>query len=109
MRRVKGMRDIVTHGSLAREGRLISVARDGFCRTASQRSDAGGIASDWDIKRHIFQKPRNFSDFAKLTAREIELTHGMLKEFDEALGEGIPVSSEAHEQLKAKLVRLRGF
>lgn len=107
MRRIKGLHDIATHGSLAREGRLISVARGDFFKTASPRNDAGGITSDWDVKRHIFQKPKSSFNFVKLAKREIDFTQGILNEFDEAFQEGLPVSNEAREQLRARLTRLK--
>ena len=108
MNRVRGMHDIATHGTLARQVRLISVARDGF-GSARQRSDAGGITSkweDWDVKKHVFQKPHSPSSSARWAEREIEFTRGMLNEFDAALKEGFAVSNEAREQLKTKLARL---
>lgn len=106
MRSVKGLHDIATHGSLAKEGRLFSLARGNY-QLANDRviSEAPG----WDVKRHIIGRPAKPLNFAKLMEREIEFTQGMLQEFDEAFVEGMPVSGEAYERLKMRLAKLKGY
>lgn len=108
MGRAKGLHDIATHGTLARQGRLISVARAGPGLAYGFRDDAAA-APAWNIKTHTFQRPSVPFNFTALAKREIEFTQSMLQEFDEALAEGMPVSSEAYEGFKMRLAKLKGY
>lgn len=55
--RLGGLRDIKTQGSLAREGRLISVARN-LHRLRSRESKSGAVTDDWSLERHVYSKQR---------------------------------------------------
>ena len=52
-RKIKGMGDVKTHVTLAREGKLVSVARDWH-----KRGEGSPESSDWSLDRHVFKKDR---------------------------------------------------
>lgn len=112
----RGMHDIRTHNSLAREGRLISVARD--LHRSNNIKDTPR-SSDWDAKQHIFKKTKpatvaNVDPFRrdpclerKVRLHQIEVAQSLLAEFQQAATEGLPVSLREVERLKTKLTELQ--
>lgn len=117
--RIKGLRDIKTHGILAREGRLIGVARD-LRRTGNRESGSRAISDDWSVERHIYPKKkpvRSRQASATSLHRElflenqvrlyqIEVARDFLQEMRQAMAEGIPVAMREFERLTKKLVEL---
>lgn len=55
MKRIKGMHDIKTHGTLAREGRLASIAKDS-CQINRNRGSLEKASWDGDIDCMIFNR-----------------------------------------------------
>src|SRR3989344_2760287 len=111
----RGMRDIKTHGTLAREGRLVNVARD--------LHELGGIedtphSSGWDIERHIYKKTKpaktnidsfrcHFFSEREVRLHQIEIAQSLLAEFRQATAEGLPVALHEIELLETKLTELQ--
>lgn len=119
--RLRGLRDIKTHGSLAREGRLVSVARDWhkLNNRGGDKTESGGFADGWDAKQHLVKNKPVHSvtasslcrdrDFEKKSkSQQIERIIYLLTEFQRAIQEGLPVSLSAFESLKARLTELKG-
>lgn len=117
--RLRGLRDIKTHGSLAREERLISVARN-LHRLGSRESEVGTISEDWRIEQHIYpmKKPSGPRSttlaslhrelFLENKARlyQIEVIRDFLQEMRQAMAEGIPVAMQEFERLTKRLAEL---
>ncbi len=117
-RKIKGMGDVKTHVTLAREGKLVSVARDWH-----KRGEGGSESSDgWNVKQHVFKKdePTNvsrpkksshsgLSDLymdEKVKKQQIEAAKDQLQELKQAAAEGISVTPGEIERLEAKLSEL---
>ncbi len=117
--RLRGLRDIKTHGSLAREGRLISVARN-LHRVGSCESEGGTIADGWSIERHIYPKKKPASSRStavtslhrelflenKVRLYQVEVIRDFLREMRQAIAEGIPVAAGELKRLEKRLVEL---
>ena len=113
--RLRGLRDIKTHGTLARNGELISVARDLHQIGRSSMEERWG---DWNVTKALFQKPLGRSgsrrdmlwDLArekKVLASQIAAIKSLLEEFNQAIAEGLPVAIQEFERLKARLAELQ--
>lgn len=120
---LKELRDIKTHSTLARQGRLVSVARN-WHRLKGYGNEIRSAAdlSEWNIERHIFKKSKsvkrvllNVSPFLrdlhlegrKIRLYQIEATQSFLEEFRHAFAEGIPVAIHEFERLKTRLAELQ--
>ncbi|MBI2035321.1 MAG: hypothetical protein HYT12_01410 [Candidatus Liptonbacteria bacterium] len=110
--RIMGLRDIKTHSTLAREGRLVGVARN-LHRQRNEADDAQ--RREWKVERYIFKKPakRRASNFhrelyleKKVKLRQIEVARDLLEELHQAIAEGIPVAAHELERLRARLAQL---
>ena len=112
MRHIKGMRDIKTHGTLAREGRLVSVARDWhrIGRSGSSKNES------WDGKadRMVFKKSAKarkasrdlFQDLAlerEIRTTRIKQIREFIAEMEMFASEGISGALAELQRLKAKL------
>lgn len=120
--RIKGLRDIRTHGSLAREGTLTSVARDWhkIRGSASIMDDASSGSWDGRVENCIYKKgtariARPFRTRLlhhdlhlgeRIRKQQIESTQSLLEELRQALAEGIPVASGELRRLEARLAHL---
>lgn len=115
---LKGLRDIKTHGSLAREGRLISVARN-LHGMESRKGEDTNISDDWSVERHIYKKKSTRSRSAsgaslhrelflenKARLYQIEVIQDFLQEMRQAIAEGIPVAMQEFERLTKRLAEL---
>lgn len=117
--RLRGLRDIKTHGSLAREGRLISVARN-LHRMESREREGGNISDDWSIERHIYKKKGPTKIFSpavvplhrelnlerRVRLHQIGVIRDFLQEMHQAIAEGIPVAVHEFERLTRRLTEL---
>ena len=114
--KVKGVRDIKTHTTLAREGKLVSVARDWHKRGQSG-SGGGTESSDWSVERHVFKKesanarrgrtaPSHYDLRLKARKRQAQVIQDQLREMEQAMAEGIPVAADELERLKTRLSQL---
>lgn len=123
---IKGLHDIKTHGSLAREGKLVSVARDWHKINGGGGGigSAGGNTGDWsphvyrsekEIKRSKpakrFSSPITpFQDpnlDGKIKSCQIEELQNSLAELEQAVSEGLSVSADELERIKARLAELQ--
>ncbi|MEK7659382.1 MAG: hypothetical protein AAB338_01870 [Patescibacteria group bacterium] len=115
---IKGLRNIKTHGSLAREGRLANVARN--MRKIGSESKGGNISDGWSIEQHIYPKKKSarphltsaaslhrdlFLD-DKVRLYQIEVIRDSLKEIQEAMAERIPVVAHEVKRLNRQLMKL---
>ncbi len=126
IRKMRGIHDIKTHGSLAREGKLVSVARDWHKINGGGGGigSAGGNMGNWsphayrgekEIKRSKpakrFSSPITpFQDpnlDGKIKSRQIEELQNSLAELEQAAGEGLSVSANELKRLKARLAELQ--
>lgn len=120
MMRLKGLRDIKTHGILARAGRLVSVARDLHSLGGKENTPhSNDWNSEWNLERHIFKKkkPANAAttgrfnyglEFAKkIRLHQIEVIQDVLVELRQAMAEGLPVAQHEFERLKTRLAELQ--
>lgn len=115
--RLRGLRDIKTHGSLAREEKLISVARD--LHRSGSRKNEGTISDDWSVERHIYKKKRPANTATviplrhelylerKVRSHQIEITEDLFAEFQQAIVDGLPVAMHEFERLKTRLAELQ--
>lgn len=117
--RLRGLCDIKTHGSLAREGRLISVARN-LHKLVSCESAGGNISDDWSIERYLCPKKKPASPHPASAASlhrelflenkaclyQIEVIRDLLQEMRQAAAEGIPVARQEFERLTKRLAEL---
>lgn len=117
--RPRGLRDIKTHGSLAREGRLVSVARN-LHRVRSRENENGTIWDDWSIERHVYPKKKSGRPCTaakaslhrelflenKVRLHQIEVIRDFLQEMHQAMAEGIPVAMQEFERLTKMLAKL---
>lgn len=116
---LRGLRDIKTHGSLDREGRLVGVAKN-LHRIGSRESENGTISDDWSVKQHVYPKKKPPISRSKATASlnrelfldnkvrlyQIEVVRDSLQEMRQALAEGIPVATQEFERLTKRLAEL---
>lgn len=115
--RVRGLRDIKTHGTLAREGRLVSVAKN-FCRLRN-RIETIPDSSGWNVERHIYKKKKVMNTTTvtplhrepylerKVRLHQIEIIKDLLVEFQQAIIEGLPVALHELKRLKTRLTELQ--
>lgn len=108
----RGLKDIKTHGTLAREGRLVSVAKN-------LHQTRGGQLDSWNIEQHIYYPKKKSAGsrpaslhrdlFLENKARryQIAMTQDFLEEMRQAILEGIPVSVHELERLQKKLAKLQ--
>ena len=110
---IKGFRDIRTHGSLAREGKLFSVAKNlhGHGRFREMRSQAES-GDEWNV--HVFRRdkkpavrfshfssfPFSFEELKKIRMHQVEVASDLLRELHQALAEGLPVVASELERVK---------
>lgn len=119
MRRMRGLRDIKTHGTLAREGRLVSVARDLHQINRKSGSPENG---SWDgkvnpilLKRSTrMRKPSRdlFQDLAlekNIRATQITIVQELIAEMDGFVKEGLPGALVELNRLKTKLSQLESM
>ncbi len=118
MNRIRGVRDINTHGSLSRAGRLPSVARDLHKRQQENALET----SEWNVEHHLFQKDAPIRSKpalspsratagdpnlgAKVRMSKIEMVRDLMAEMRQALAEGLEGAAHELEQLKARLAQL---
>ena len=125
LRDIKNYRNIKTHGSLAREGKLVSVARDWHKRSEGGGGAGNAAGSDsWNVQQHVFRKDSGkgkpvkkisspvtlFQDpnlDEKIKSRQIEELQNSLAELEQAVSEGISVSADEFKRLKARLAELQ--
>ena len=118
MRHIRGMRDIKTHGTLAREERLVSVARDWH------RSGRSGSSENesWDgsVNRMMFKKNAKtrkssqdlFQTLAlekKIRVMRIEQVQEFIAEMEMFSSEGVPGALAELRRLKTKLSQLESW
>ncbi|PIY73929.1 MAG: hypothetical protein COY85_04675 [Candidatus Portnoybacteria bacterium CG_4_10_14_0_8_um_filter_40_50] len=118
MRHIRGMRDIKTHGTLAREERLVSVARDWH------RSGRSGSSENesWDgsVNRMMFKKNAKtrkssqdlFQTLAlerKIRIMRIEQVREFITEMEMFSSEGVPGALAELRRLKTKLSQLESW
>ena len=117
MRRVRGLRDINTHGTLAREGRLVSVAKD-WHRINGRSGCVSSEEKSWDgsVDRMVFKRDAEmrrpsrdlFRDFAlerKIREAQIVRIREFIAEMEMFASEGLPGALVELHRLKAKLSR----
>ncbi len=128
LRDIKNYSNIKTHGSLAREGKLVSVARDlhngsGFGGGIGSAESKGNMG-DWSS--HVYNKEKEirkgkpakrfsspitpFQDpnfDGKIKSRQIEELQNSLAELEQAASEGFSVSADELSRLKARLAELQ--
>jgi len=115
MRHIKRLRDLKTHGSLAREGRLVSVARDWHRSGRNGRSGSSENES-WDgsVNRMVFKKSAKarkpsrdlFQTLAlerKIRIMRIEQVRECIVEMEMFSSEGVPGALAELWRLKTKL------
>ncbi len=123
--KIKGIHDIKTHGSLARGGKLVSVARDWHKRSEGGSGAGNAEGSDsWNVQQHVFRKDSGKGKLAKkvsspitsfqelnfgekIKSRKIEELQNSLVELEQADSEGLPVSANELERIKARLAELQ--
>lgn len=114
--RVRGMRDIKTHGSLAREGKLLSVAKNLHgAGSHGARTDSEPRSWDGSVERYLYsgEKVRKrsrppFGDTPeKVKAPLAETIMEFIEEMRNFASEGIPGAAEELRRLEARLTRLR--
>lgn len=116
MGHVRGFRDIKTPSTLAREGRLVSVARD---LHQINKKDVSPEEGSWDgkIKPIVLKRgmgtrkpPRNlFQDLAlerNIQATQIAITQELIAEMEGFVEEGLPGALVELNRIKTKLSRL---
>ncbi len=109
LRHIKGFRDIKTHGTLAREGRLVSVARDWH------RIKRGGSLENesWNggVERMVFKKSakmrRPSRDLFQTFALEKMIQETQIKQIWESIAEMEIFASEEISGAIAELQRLK--
>ncbi len=113
--RVRGMRDIKTHGTLSRAGNLISVARNlhggGF---HGARTDSESRSWDGSVERHLYggekaakrSRPSFGSTPENIKARIAQTVREFIEEMRGFASEGIPGAAEELRRLEARLARL---
>ncbi|MFY9461826.1 MAG: hypothetical protein WAP51_01325 [Candidatus Sungiibacteriota bacterium] len=115
MGHMRGLHDIKTHGTLAREGRLVSVAKNLHRINRSGYLEEGS----WDgrVEHTVFKRgvgmrrpSRNLvQDFAlekKFRAAEIALVQECIAEMEAFANEGVPGALVECHRLRAKLSQL---
>lgn len=119
---IKGMRDIKTHAALAREGKLVSAARDWHKR--SEWDGARGNTEDWNPRVYRMEKKIRrsrpakrfpslisfFQDpnlYEKIKSHQIEELRNFLAELEQAIMEGLSVSAKELERIKTRLAELQ--
>lgn len=118
MRHIRGLREIQTHGTLAREGRLVSVARD-WHRVGRNKTNRSPENESWDgivspvmfkksaaarrPSRCLFQDPELEK---KIRAMQIEQVQDSIVEMEMFASEGVSGVIAELQRLKAKLSQL---
>lgn len=112
MRHIRGLCDIKTHGTLAKEGRLVSVARDWH------RVGKSGSSEDesWDgsVDRMVFKKSakarRPSQDLSQPLVLRREIRATLIKQVQESMAEmemfadeGVPGALTELQRLKVRL------
>ncbi len=121
--RVRGLRDIKTSITLAREGRLVRSARTAENSSRDNRQGETSDSSDWNLRRHVYKKykpnkvkktgtagslPCQESVLAKeVRHSQIKTVQYLLEELNSALLEGIPVAVCEVKRLEKRLIELR--
>lgn len=116
MRHMRGLRDIKTHGTLAKEGRLVSVAKDLHRTNGEGRPPEEG---SWDGKINPValkkdagtrKSPRNlFQDLVlerNIKATQIAISQELIIEMEGFVEEGLPGALIELNRLKTKLSQL---
>lgn len=119
MGRVRGVHDIKTHGTLAREGRLVSVARD---LHQINRKGVSPEEGSWDgkikpiaLKRSMGTRkpPRDlFQDLAlekNIRATQVTIVQELITEMEGFVKEGLPGALVELNRLKTKLSQLESM
>lgn len=116
MRRIKGLRDIKTHSTFAREGQLVNVARD------LHRIERSGSSENesWDgsVNRTVFKRgakaprpTRNlFQDLAserEIRATQVRQIQELVVEMEMFADEGISGALTELQRLEEKLSQVR--
>lgn len=115
---IKRLRDIKTHGSLARQGKLVSVARN-LRRSGSHESGGGDVSVNWSVEQHIYKKkPDRFRSVSaaslcselffenQVYLYQVQVVRDLIQEMYQAMAEGISVATQELERLTKKLVKL---
>ena len=111
-----GMRDIKTHGSLARAGKLLSVARDLHGASSHGARTDSNESRSWDgsVERHLYsekkvsRRPRHplGGTPEKIYAALAQATREFIEEMRSFVSEEIPGAAEELRRLEAQLARL---
>lgn len=112
---IRGMRDIKTHSTLAREGRLISVAKNlrriNRSGTSEERSWGGKVEPvvfNKSAKSRSRRPPPNlFHDITKVQAEQIARVEEFIAEMEGFAEEGLPGALGELQCLKEKLSQLK--
>ncbi|MBI2068532.1 MAG: hypothetical protein HYT67_00260 [Candidatus Yanofskybacteria bacterium] len=116
---MRGLRDIKTHGTLARKGRLVSVARD-WHRINGGNGTSENQSWDGSIEPMVFKKnvkARRFSrpsqDLFRVPELEGQIRATLIKQVQESIvememfsSEGVPGALAELQRLKAELSQL---
>ncbi len=110
---IRGMHDIKTHATLAREGKLVSVARDWHKRNSNPTNSD----SDWNTKHHVYNKPTQkpssnpyadpYTD-EKIKGCQVQIIKDQLQEMHQAVAEGLEINANEFERLEVQLFKLEG-
>ena len=109
MRHIRGLRDINTHGTLAKEGRLVSVAKDWHRIGKSGTSEN----ESWDgsVDRMVFKKSaevrRPSRDLFQTLAFKKEILATQIKQVQESIAEMEMFADEGVSGALVELQRLR--
>ena len=119
MRHIKGLRDINTHGTLAREGRLVSVARDWHRINgkgeSSENASWDGNVDDMVVKKNTkARRPSRdlFKDLVserKARAMRVKQVQELIAEMEMFAGEGVSGALAELQRLKEKLPQLESL
>lgn len=113
MRCIKGLRDISTHGTLAREGRLVGVARN-LHRIERRSGFSGNESWDGSVDNMMFKKSVKIrkppNDLFQEIVSERKIQNAMIQQIQEFIaememfaGEGIAGALAELQRLKTKL------
>ena len=116
MGNVRGFRDIKTHGTLAREGRLVSVARN-LHRMNRKGGSPENTSWDGSVDNMVVKKNAKarrpsrdlFQGLAlerNIRATQIAVVQELIAEMEGFMEEGIPGAFIEFSRLKTKLSRL---
>ncbi len=106
---IKGMRNIKTHGTLSREGKLLSVAKDLHRVDRKKINDVGIGAWDGNVARNIFDKKSVKS--TKLHSLNMgklpSFIEDDIREMEVFAAEGLPGAKKELEWLRQRLSRVK--